>query len=374
MTIVSHKPTALARLKAQFGAWKAPLRQGARMGLTCVAAALLAEASGLPQGYWAVFTAVIVLQTTVGGTLKASAERFGGTVAGAVIGGLGKAAATHHGQAAMLEALALAVIVTGALATWRPSLKVAPVTAVIVLISPVVGLNPVMEALARVAEIAIGGGVAVVGSLIIFPTRAVDLAAKRIDEALNGLADVLVYLNALVGPGAPDKDQTASDIHDRHEQIRAGLANLETALDSAQEEHKVRLATPPFQAAVPRTLWRVRNDVVAIGRTVLDPLPEQVATLMVAPIRDMIAKEATFMRGLGAQAQGGPKPERAARDAAHAAFHEALEQLRRERLTADQTFDSIGHVFGLAFALDGLHRNLTDLADRLDEARAGRGG
>jgi hypothetical protein len=27
-------------------------------------------------------------------------------------------------------------------------------------------------------------------------------------------------------------------------------------------------------------------------------------------------------------------------------------------------------VFGLAFALDGLHRNLTDLADRLGEARA----
>ena len=370
MTIVRPRFAAFAGLSDAIGAWKGPLRQGARMGLTCVAAALLAELSGLPQGFWAVFTAVIVMQTTVGGTLKASAERFAGTVAGAVIGGLGKTAAAHHGGTALLEVLAAAVTVTGALAAWRPSLKVAPVTAVIVLISPVAGLNPVAEALARVAEIALGGAVAVAGSLIIFPTRAVDLAARRIDEALNQLGDVLIYLCDLVGPGAEDKVAIASDIHDRHEQIRLGLANLDAALDSAQEEHKVRLATPPFPPAVPRTLWRVRNDVVAIGRTVLDPLPEQVAILIAEPVRDMIAKETTFMRGLGAQAKGGPKPERAARAAAHAAFHEALEQLRRERLTADQTFESIGHVFGLAFALDGLHRNLTDLADRLGEARA----
>jgi uncharacterized membrane protein YccC len=374
MTIVRPRFAALAGLNDVIGTWKGPLRQGARMGLTCVAAALLAELSGLPQGFWAVFTAVIVMQTTVGGTLKASAERFAGTVAGAAIGGLGKAVAAHHGGAALLEVLAAAVIVTGALAAWRPSLKVAPVTAVIVLISPVAGLNPVAEALARVAEIALGGAVAVAGSLIIFPTRAVDLAARRIDEALNQLGDVLIYLGALVGPGAAEKAATASNIHDRHEEIRVGLANLDAALDSAQEEHKVRLATSPFPPAVPRTLWRVRNDVVSIGRTVLDPLPEHVAVLIVDPVRDMIAKETTFMRGLGAQAQGGPKPERAARAAAHAAFLEALEQLRRERLTADQTFESIGHVFGLAFALDGLHRNLTDLADRLGEAGAGRSG
>jgi uncharacterized membrane protein YccC len=167
MTIVRPRFAAFAGLSDAIGAWKGPLRQGARMGLTCVAAALLAELSGLPQGFWAVFTAVIVMQTTVGGTLKASAERFAGTVAGAVIGGLGKTAAAHHGGTALLEVLAAAVTVTGALAAWRPSLKVAPVTAVIVLISPVAGLNPVAEALARVAEIALGGAVAVAGSLLI---------------------------------------------------------------------------------------------------------------------------------------------------------------------------------------------------------------
>lgn len=46
------------------------------------------KALGLPQGYWAVFTVMIVMQGSIGGTLGAATERMMGTLAGALVGGL----------------------------------------------------------------------------------------------------------------------------------------------------------------------------------------------------------------------------------------------------------------------------------------------
>src|ERR1700757_1743763 len=50
---------------------------------------LLAEMFALPQGYWAVFSAIIVIQASVGGSVKATIDRVIGTIGGAVAGGTG---------------------------------------------------------------------------------------------------------------------------------------------------------------------------------------------------------------------------------------------------------------------------------------------
>jgi uncharacterized membrane protein YccC len=48
---------------------------------------VLAEFFALPQGYWAVFSAIIVMQASVGGSIKATIDRVIGTIGGAVAGG-----------------------------------------------------------------------------------------------------------------------------------------------------------------------------------------------------------------------------------------------------------------------------------------------
>ena len=48
---------------------------------------VLAELFALPQGYWAVFSAIIVIQASVGGSVKATIDRVIGTIGGAVAGG-----------------------------------------------------------------------------------------------------------------------------------------------------------------------------------------------------------------------------------------------------------------------------------------------
>ncbi len=51
-----------------------------------VAAYALATLLRLPQGYWAVFTAVIIVQSSLGATITASIERLMGTAVGAAVG------------------------------------------------------------------------------------------------------------------------------------------------------------------------------------------------------------------------------------------------------------------------------------------------
>jgi hypothetical protein len=62
------------------------LRHATRMTVAAVLAFAAAWAFALPEGYWAVISAVVVMQSSLGGTLGASLDRLMATVAGAMVG------------------------------------------------------------------------------------------------------------------------------------------------------------------------------------------------------------------------------------------------------------------------------------------------
>ncbi|MEJ0067077.1 MAG: FUSC family protein [Caulobacteraceae bacterium] len=80
-----------ASLSDRGGRWvathRAELRQCLRMTLAAILTMALGELFGMPRGYWAVLTAVIVTQANVGGSIKATLDRLIGTLAGAIYGG-----------------------------------------------------------------------------------------------------------------------------------------------------------------------------------------------------------------------------------------------------------------------------------------------
>ncbi|MBB6255339.1 putative membrane protein YccC [Nitrospirillum iridis] len=65
-------------------ALRAPeLRLAFRVTVAGTAALAMARLFNLPQGFWAVITAIMVMQASIGGSLKAAVDRFAGTLSGA---------------------------------------------------------------------------------------------------------------------------------------------------------------------------------------------------------------------------------------------------------------------------------------------------
>ena len=106
------------------------------MTISALASLALAQLLQLPLPLWAVLTAVILTQMSVGRSLKATFDYLAGTLGGAIYGGAIGVFIPHSSEIALLAVLALAVAPLALIAAIKPRFSVAPVTAIIVLLIP----------------------------------------------------------------------------------------------------------------------------------------------------------------------------------------------------------------------------------------------
>lgn len=340
---------------------KTEIRHAVRVSAAVGAAFALATLLRLPQGYWAVFTAVIVVQSSLGATITASVERLMGTVVGALAGA---AAAYFHARWPQFGGLILCVTVAllAFLVSMRPALKVAPVTAVIMLIGTTTHMDPLIAAALRVAEITVGSLVGVAATLLIFPARAHSSVVASVQKIAGLQAHILdSHVLALRGTPGP------TDYLKAQEDLRAALAKLQTALTEADRESASKLSDRSVSEALPRTLWRLRNDTVMVGRALREALP---APALAPAAGDMLEASARFLRGTADLLAGGARPDRIAFAQAHQGFQTCVEGLREKGVTRDLEFDDAARVFGLVFAIENLFANLGDFEERIEEAVA----
>ncbi len=149
--------------------------------------------------------------------------------------------------------------------------------------------------------------------------------------------------------------------------LRAALAKLQTGMNEADRESASKLSDRSVSDALPRTLWRLRNDTVMIGRALHTPLP---AAELAPAAADMLDASARFLRGTADLLASGVRPDRIAFAQAHQAFHDRVEGLRDKGVTQDLEFDDAARVFGLVFAIENLFSNLGDFEERIEEAVA----
>lgn len=144
-------------------------------GRTSLAASVcwwLALRLGLHDGYWGAISAIIVLQSNVGATIKASRDRILGTIVGAGFG----FSFSLIGQIPWnyIAAVFLAVTVCGLLG-FRNSSRLAGVTVTIVML--VQSESPKSVALDRVIQVVLGIVVALLVTILIFPNHARDTSS-----------------------------------------------------------------------------------------------------------------------------------------------------------------------------------------------------
>jgi len=341
------------------GRWRILSRRHAEMrhGLRIAAAGLLsfalANALGLPQSYWAVFTAVLVVQGSVGGSWKASIDRLLGTLLGAVYGAAIATLVPHDDPIMLGVALAVSLTPLALLAAFNPSYRVAPITAVILLLgSSSATEGPFVAALLRTVEVALGGFVALAVSLFVLPARAHALMGNAANRVLQRLAELL---SDLIEGLLTESDKATILAH--QDAVRVALTALENISDEAARERRNYLADDADPEPVTRTLRRVRHDLVLIGRVAAEPLPEELRPALNPPLEVFSSEARMFLRAIGqsfAQRIAPPSP-----DAFAAALHGLLNRL--EAIRGDE------RIVALRFALEQLEQNLTDLERRAEE-------
>ena len=346
-----------------------------RLTAAALATFALAVALGLPQGVWAVVTALIVTHSNVGGSLKAAGERFAGSVFGAVYGAAIAFALPHGGALGRAVALAVAVAPLSILAAASAGFRVAPITAIIVLLG-IAGatLSPLEFAIERIVEVGLGCAVGLLVSVLVAPTRASHAVLETVAEVARLLAD---QLDALASPAG---DPAQADLGALVTKTRQTLNRLETLVGEAARERRSHLAAEaPDPEPLFRTLLRLRHDLVMLRRAIREPGGGETARepwgqLWPRPWERAARAGAAALRDVAEALPGRRAP--AGSDAlaeAVVAYRAALDEMRRQDPARPLSKDAVARMFGAGFALDQFRRDLDDLIKRAKE-RAARGG
>ena len=319
---------------------------------------------GLAEGFWAVLTAVIVIQSSVGGSLKAALDRLAGSLSGAAWGTAVATFVPHADIVALGIAVVVAIGPPAVLAAMIPSFRVAPVTAAIVLLGAgAQNAGLIASAIDRVLEISLGSVVGMTVSIFVLPARAHGVLTTAANRTLRLLAQLMGTLCSCLAEGTDFA--RAQRLLDR---TRLAITRIETIGAEAARERATRLTEGPDPEPLVRTLTRIRNDLVMIGRTATEPLTEP-ALGRLRPVLDRITESTTrFMTETGeAFARRGPPPTTADTEAAFDEFAEALSEMRRERVTQNMSGDVVGRIFALGFTFEQMRRNFADLASRAED-------
>jgi uncharacterized membrane protein YccC len=347
-----------ARLGAHLQSRHGDFRHAVRVAAACAATFAIMRILNIPGGQWAVFTTVIVMQTSIGGTIAQAVERLIGTMVGAVAGAAAVYAQEVSGADQVLV-LSILVAFVAFVAGSRPTLRAAPLTAVIMLVAHPAELEPAIAALYRVGEILLGGVTGVAATLLIFPAHAHAAVVSKLTAVFATLEAILAsHASRLALGGAGDAATPL--FQDSREQ----LGQMQTAMGEAARESASRLGSNRHSDATARTTWRVRNDLVSLGRALSSPLP---VPGMIAPGEQVLKAYQAFLATCREHLTGGPRPDRIAFAAAHEAFQDAVQALRDSGVMRGIPYDDLAQAFGFVFAVDALYANLSDLSDRLEE-------
>src|SRR6266700_2914797 len=306
----------LKRLSAPMRSRKAQLGLAIRVTVAAFGALAIATAFNLMLPLWAVLTALIVTQMSVGRSLKATRDYMFGTVGGAIYGG------------------AVAVLV--------PSMS---------------HVNPLDSAVDRVLEVTVGAVTGLLVSFFVLPSRAHNQIRVSAARSLELIAAALSELLAGLTRG---RDNDA--LHQIQDGIGAALVGLNATGAEAERERAAHLSSGPDTGPLLRTVLRLRHDVVMIGRASVVPLPSELQARLAAPLAKVSDAIAIYLGATAAALRSGVGAP------AIWPIHEALQgyaaeiaSLRSEGLTRGLPGDVAERFFALGFSLEQMRQNLKDL-------------
>jgi len=346
----------------RIGSWlkskKVEFGLGVRVTVAAMGALVVALTCGLRLPLWAVLTSVIVTQMSVGRSLKATRDYLVGTIGGAIYGGTVAVLVPHNGETALLVVLVMAVAPLAFIAAIKPSLNVATVTAIIVLLLPFMNHgDPLDSAIDRVLEVTVGAVTGLIVSFLVFPSRAHSQIRTNAAHVLELMAAALKELLSGLTRGL-DNDA----LHNLQDGIGSALVGLNAVGGEAERERGAKLSSGPDTGPLLRTILRLRHDLVMIGRASVVPLPVELQGRLAAPLTNVSNAISDYLNAMAAALRSGRgAPAIWPVQTALKAYAAAVAGVRSDGLTRGVSGDIAEHFFALGFSLEQMRQNLKDL-------------
>lgn len=343
---------------AWFRSKKVELGLGIRVTAAAMSALVVALAFGLKLPLWAVLTSIIVTQMSVGRSLKATRDYLIGTIGGAIYGGTIAVLIPHNGEGALLAVMVMAVAPLAFIAAINPSLNVATVTAIIVLLLPMMNHGtPLDSAIDRVLEVTVGAITGLLVSFLVLPSRAHSQIRTRGARALELLAAALTELLSGLTHGL---DNNA--LHGLQDGIGTALVGLNAVGVEAERERAAKLSSGPDTGPLLRTILRLRHDLVMIGRATVVPMPVELQSRLSMPLSAVSNAMSEYLRAMAVALRTGRGvaaiwPVQTALEA----YGAAVAAVRSDGLTRGVPSDVAERFFALGFSLEQMRQNLKDL-------------
>jgi uncharacterized membrane protein YccC len=361
---MSSVATEWRSLRSKFPERRAQLGLSLRVTIAALAGFAVSHLLKVPLPLWTVVTAVVLTQATFGRSVKATIDYLMGTLGGAVYAGAVAVLVPHSSDVSLAGVLALAVAPLAFLAAVYPSLSVAPLTGVMVLLVPrFVHVGLIESAVDRVLEVAVGGIIALAVSLLVLPARAHSLAIEGAARALDLMSRSLPELfEGFIRP------RDAAAMARLQDSIGEAVARTQASAVEAKHERIVFLAAEPDHEPLLRALIRLRHDLVMIGRAAAEPLPESLQARL-GPLLERVAETSADQlrrRGEALAGRREPAPLQGV-EAAFENYAQAIAWVGREGLTQGLPVDALERIFTLGFALDQMRQDLRDLDRSVSE-------
>ena len=264
-------------------------------------------------------------------------------------------------------ALVVAVAPLSFMAAYSAGFRIAPITAIIVLLSATGStLGPLGFAMDRIVEVGLGCAIGLLVSVLVVPARASRSVLDTAAEVTRLLAEQMEAMAVL-------DDQAQANLGALAVRTRKSLNRLETLVGEAARERRSRLTDMPDPEPLLRTLMRLRHDVVmvrrAVGERELEVLPEHPAQTW----SSAAGTGAAILRKLADALSAGQPPERSdAMADAIGEYRAAIDEMRRSQLTRHLPTDTLWRMFGAGFALEQFRRDLDDLVEQVGDFSAHR--
>ncbi len=305
------------------------LRHALRLAAVSLIAMLVTHALGLARAYWAILSAVLLLQPYLPATIMRGVQRVAGTVAGSLLA-MAIVAVIHDPLGIAIAAIVFAGV-SAAVVQLNYALYALFLTPSFILLAEVHAHDTELVEL-RIINTLIGAGLAVAGALLLWPTRESARTADRLADALDGFATYLNQVFAAVTAQAPAR---ATPLVQARRRAGRALNHADLSLDrlAAEATPAGVLESHMTVAALTRRLAATLS-AFATARHVAGPGE---ATIVVVSIGTDAER---FLRAAAQALRDGTKPPAYQR---HDALDAVLPPLLAARLTRiDLELSSLG--------------------------------